>query len=570
MKKLWILSIFVLAMACLLAVGASAVDYQADITTTGLAVNGTDRSSAGTYKAGNGTVEVSFVESSGSVTCYITIDNATIDTKSSGGYAIYSPYPTIVTITGSNHFYGVDAIKVEGGSITLKGSSVTGGSFLADSIILEGSSTLDAVIINFDEGNLAVSAGSTVSGLLAARHDYGGSGGFYNTIKCVGNVVNAEGAVIEVSLLSINDFTFEAGATLTLNGELRNGYSGFDPEEMKAWAERVKNHLSGSGLIQIGIIGSYAFYTTDGEQIPGALELDDENGGGKTWSWNASTKTLTLKNGFRCMEDIDICVGGDITVIVEGDAYVGDDFRTADEGITATVTIKGPGTLTVHDEFEMSDDSRLSLIIAEGTTVIAEEEVDLYSLTVNGTFEVNDSSTPLIDIQGGTLTVSQTGKLLVNNTDPAPGDIAIQFSDITSPNGLCNIAGTTVIPAGKGVFILADENGTPFKDFHTDIIVPPKKAEATSGVNAPLLIVLMKHAAQQYTVTLTASEGGSITGDEVVRWSRSAVYTITPDEGWTLVSLYLDGKEIKPTLTLKLNRVRADHTIVAVFAPIKG
>ena len=563
MKKVWILPIFVLAMVCLLAVSASAVDYQADITDTGLAVNGTE--DIGIYKAGDGTVKVSFDEID---TCYIEVNNATIDLGSSAGYAIYSPYPATVTITGNTRFIGVDAIKVEGGSITLKnGSSVAGGSFIADSIILEGSSTLDAVIINFDKDNLAVSAGSTVSGLLAERHDLG-DGGYYHTIQCVGDVVIAEGTTIDVALWDIDDFTFADGATLTLNGTLMNSYSE-EPKKVQEWIAKVSGHLSGYGLIQIEL--DYAdYYTTDGEQIPGMLTLDDENGGGKNWSWNASAKTLTLEDGFRCMEEIEFKVSGDITVIVKGKAYVGEDFETDGEGIIATVTIQGPGTLTVHDEFEMSNDSRLSLIIAKDATVIAEEEVDLYSLTVNGTFEVRDNDSPLIDIQGGTLTVSQTGKLLVNNTDPAPGDVAIQFSDVTSPNGLCNIAGTTLTyDEDNDCYILADENGTPFKSFHTNMIVLPPQGTATSDVNTILFLVLLKHSMQEYTVTLTASEGGSITGNESVRWARSAVYTITPDEGWTLVSLYLDGKEIEPTQTLKLTRVKADHTIEAVFAPIE-
>jgi len=36
-----------------------------------------------------------------------------------------------------------------------------------------------------------------------------------------------------------------------------------------------------------------------------------------------------------------------------------------------------------------------------------------------------------------------------------------------------------------------------------------------------------------------------------------------------LVSLYLDGEEIEPTLTLELDRVKANRTIEAVFAPIE-
>ena len=556
MKKLGILSILVLVMTCLFAVSASAVEK--DITNTGLAVYNTD--DEGTYKAGDGTVTVSF---EGSSTCKITINNATIDLGSSDGYAIVSPANTLdttVTITGNNRFIGTDAIKVETGSITLEaGSSVTGGSFTAESFILESGSSLNANIVSFNEGKLTRSSDSTVNALLAERHDYGGAGGYYNTVQCVGNVEVAADELVEVALLSMNDFTFADGATLTLNGELRNGYGDIiEPETMKTWLQN--NPISGYGLIQIG--QDYAdYYATDGEQIPGMLTLTSSTKSGRKWRWNASTKTLTLEDGFRCMEEIEFKVSGDITVIVKGKAFVGEDFETDGKGIIATVTIKGPGTLTVYDEFEMSNNSRLSLIIAEGTTVITKEEVEVYSLTVNGTFEVSDNESPLIEIVGGTLTVGKNGALRLNNTNPEPGDVAILFSGATSPDGLCNIPGTTLVDDGDGNYILADKSGKPFVSFGAE----PEE----DGVPNVFLLMFMKRMLQEYTVTLTASEGGSITGADVVRWSRDAVYTITPDEGYTLAALYLDGEEVEPTLTLTLDRVKADRTIEAVFAPIE-
>ena len=65
MKKLGILSIFVLVMTCLLAIGASA-SYTADITNTGLMIDSAD--DAGTYKAGGGTVTVNITSVGGKST----------------------------------------------------------------------------------------------------------------------------------------------------------------------------------------------------------------------------------------------------------------------------------------------------------------------------------------------------------------------------------------------------------------------------------------------------------------------------------------------------------------------
>jgi len=119
--------------------------------------------------------------------------------------------------------------------------------------------------------------------------------------------------------------------------------------------------------------------------------------------------------------------------------------------------------------------------------------------------------------------------------------------------------------SGSGVIGLMDSNtgyGMDAYDTKGNPIVP--QSESNTNI---FLLMFMKRVLQEYTVTLTASEGGSITGDETVRWSRDASYTITPDEGYTLAALYLDGEEVEPTLTLTLDRVKADRTIEAVFAP---
>ena len=143
----------------------------------------------------------------------------------------------------------------------------------------------------------------------------------------------------------------------------------------------------------------------------------------------------------------------------------------------------------------------------------------------------------------------------------AKGGAGLIIVGATSPDGLCNIPGTTLIDDGSGNYVLADKSGKPFVSFNAE----PEE----DGVPNVFLLMFMKRVLQEYTVTLTASEGGSITGDETVRWSRDALYTITPDEGYTLAALYLDGEEVEPTLTLTLDRVKANRTIEAVFAPIE-
>ena len=72
----------------------------------------------------------------------------------------------------------------------------------------------------------------------------------------------------------------------------------------------------------------------------------------------------------------------------------------------------------------------------------------------------------------------------------------------------------------------------------------------------------------RYTVTASASEGGSISpsGSTTVYGGGSVTFTMTPDEGHALSRLLVDGEPVTVTgNTYTLRDVRADHTVHAVF-----
>ena len=79
---------------------------------------------------------------------------------------------------------------------------------------------------------------------------------------------------------------------------------------------------------------------------------------------------------------------------------------------------------------------------------------------------------------------------------------------------------------------------------------------------------------QTFDVTASATDGGSISpaGTIEVRYDGSVSYTFTPDDGYMLADIIVDGEsridEVGADGSFTLERVREDHTIEAVFAPL--
>lgn len=72
-----------------------------------------------------------------------------------------------------------------------------------------------------------------------------------------------------------------------------------------------------------------------------------------------------------------------------------------------------------------------------------------------------------------------------------------------------------------------------------------------------------------YAITATAGEGGSIApaGKSRVRSGADKPYTITPNEGYIIDDVLVDGKSVGKVTTYTFKKVKTAHTIEARFAP---
>ena len=79
------------------------------------------------------------------------------------------------------------------------------------------------------------------------------------------------------------------------------------------------------------------------------------------------------------------------------------------------------------------------------------------------------------------------------------------------------------------------------------------------------------HSYSYYTIKATAGAGGSISpsGNVSVREGRDQTFTITPDQGYAVSDVKIDGESVGAVTSYSFENVRKAHTIAVSFATIK-
>lgn len=80
------------------------------------------------------------------------------------------------------------------------------------------------------------------------------------------------------------------------------------------------------------------------------------------------------------------------------------------------------------------------------------------------------------------------------------------------------------------------------------------------------------HSYSYYTIKATAGAGGSISpsGNVSVREGREQTFTITPDKGYAVANVKIDGKSIGAVKSYTFENVRRTHTIEVIFMKANG
>ena len=285
-----------------------------------------------------------------------------------------------------------------------------------------------------------------------------------------------------------------------------------------------------------------------------------------------------------------------------------------DDTVKWTVTISSHNyedftkdvTLTLTDK-----DDQAALTLTGGTTVVYGQTLQLgtsggsgtgtvtYAVT-NGTGEATiDATGKLTPVKVGTVKVTATKagdasynsitsaevEITITRATPtgAPKYTAITTSGKTLADAGLTTAGSTLNP-NAGTLVWVDNTGTVLSDTTAVAanttykwLFTPTDANYTTLTG----FIELYHKSSSggggwyytyYTIKATAGTNGSISpsGWTSVRDGRDQTFTITPDKGYAVAKVLVDGKSVGAVKSYTFKNVTKDHTIEAIFMKSNG
>ena len=351
------------------------------------------------------------------------------------------------------------------------------------------------------------------------------------------------------------------------------------------------NNLKTVELTQKYTDASEHTYTPDWSGLPN----------GQTWSYGCeSSSTLLIK------KDIS-AESGKLTYAISG----------GKAGDTVTITLKASCnnyedfTITLTITLTEKDDQQ-ALKLTGGTTVVYGQTLALNTSGGSGSGAVtytvvNGTGEATIDPNTGVLTPVKVGSVSViatkagdndyNAVTSAPVEITItratptgapKYTAITTSGKTLADAGLTVtgstLNPNAGTLVWVDNAGnvlpgttavaanTTYKWLFT-----PTDANYTTLTGSIELYHKSSSSGSgwyytYYTIKATAGTNGSISpsGWTSVRDGRDQTFTITPDKGYAVAKVLVDGKSVGAVKSYTFKNVTKDHTIEAIFMKSNG
>ena len=270
----------------------------------------------------------------------------------------------------------------------------------------------------------------------------------------------------------------------------------------------------------------------------------------------------------------------------------------------ADATINVVITLTAKD-------NQAALTLTGGTTVVYGQTLQLgtsggsgtgavtYAVT-NGTGEATiDTTGKLTPVKVGTVKVKATkaGDASYNSITSAEVEITItratptgapKYTAITTSGKTLADAGLTTVGStlnpNAGTLVWVDNAGTVLPDTTAVAanttykwLFTPTDANYTTLTDSIELYHVSTGGGggwyyTYYTIKATAGTNGSISpsGWTSVRDGRDQTFTITPDKGYAVAKVLVDGKSVGAVKSYTFKNVTKDHTIEAIFMKSNG
>ena len=245
---------------------------------------------------------------------------------------------------------------------------------------------------------------------------------------------------------------------------------------------------------------------------------------------------------------------------------------------TISISNTGTGPLTVNSLVLGGADSARFSAITETCGPLP------FTVKIAGSCTIIAAFNPALPAgaPAGTNKATLSATLTINSSDPLSqiitvalsGTAVVPFRVVTS---VLPATSGTIIPNGtNGTLLVLPGSGqvfsiTPNTGFHvTDVMVNgASKGAVTSVTLSPATAdatIKASFAVNNYTVTTTAGANGAITGPTAVTHGDRPAYTITPNPGYHVVDVKVDGKSIGAFTAVSLPSILGNTEIAATFA----
>ncbi|MDM8554445.1 BACON domain-containing carbohydrate-binding protein [Desulfococcaceae bacterium HSG7] len=373
--------------------------------------------------------------------------------------------------------------------------------------------------------------------------------------------------------LSIDEFSpwLSAAYNLTAQSDLRNAYTAAvsyflfdDPGGTLTVAGLESNGYRASEDVRLEIISGkessmkMTAYHTCGDKLYSV-------------GINGPPFTETVTPGYGGIEAIDIRIGFDETVLtptgvtLAGGILDGSGYMLTHDAAGGVLTVSVADTQGVN-----STDSgvfaylHFDVVGKEGdTTNLTFASADINNIavgTVAGLFEANCETSPALSVAPLYHDVPETGgtsTFAVVNT----GTGAMNWTATSDASWLTIDSGDSGTDSGT-ITVNYEVNSGEARTGTITVTAP-------GAENSPQTVEVRQAACEtHFTITASAETGGTISpsGDVTVACGEDRKFTITPDTGYKVEDVLIDGSSVGSVTSHTFTNTASAHTIEAVFA----